>query len=228
MALAKARGDALAARIAGLALPQGGWLGAARADALARLTAMGLPTKRDEYWRYTDPTDLTVTPAPRAATFDMGDEPPLFDGIDRLNLVFVDGVFDAALSDDPSLAGVEIEHLSTAARTDIHWARDLYGVLEARGQSPVFRPLAALSTAFANEGLLIRATARTAKPVALVYLHRSDTSDAILHHCIRVEFRGRTDRSRERTRRRPVHQGDGGGGGIGWTFPPHPRAGPRP
>ncbi len=187
MALAQVRADALAARIAGLDLSSGGWLGAARAEALARLSSMGLPTKRDEYWRYTDPTDLTATPAPRASTFDMGDEPPLFDGIDRLTLVFVDGVFDAAASDDPKLAGVEIERLGEVGRTDIHWARDLYGVLEARGQTPVVRPLAALGTAFATEGVLIRATGRAALPVSLVYHHKSDASDAILHHCIRVE-----------------------------------------
>jgi Fe-S cluster assembly protein SufD len=190
MAQAQLRADALAARIAGLALPQGGWLGAARADALARLSAMGLPTKRDEYWRYTDPADLTSPDAPRAATFDMGDEPPLFDAIDRLKLVFVDGVFDPAASDDPRLAGVEIERLSEAGTRDIHWARDLYGVLEARGQSPVPRPLATLGTAFATEGLLIRATGRAEKPVALVYHHNADTSDAILHHVIRVETDG--------------------------------------
>lgn len=49
------------------------------------------------------------------------------------------------------------------------------------------RPLAALATAFATEGVLIRATGRAEKPVALVYHHKSDSSDAILHHAIRVE-----------------------------------------
>jgi Fe-S cluster assembly protein SufD len=185
MSLAVAKRDALAARIAGLSFAPEGWLGAARAEALARLAAMGLPARRDEYWRYTDPTELTQAAAPLAATFDASDEPPLFDGIEALRLVFVDGVFDPAQSDDPQLAGVEISRLSQAA--DIHWARDLYGVLEARGQSPVPRPLATLNTAFATEGVLIRATAKAARPVALVYLHASDTSDAHLHHCIRVE-----------------------------------------
>ncbi len=187
MALAQARLDALAARIAGLGFERAGWLGAARAEALGRLHAMGLPTKRDEYWRYTDPADLTASTAPRAATFDDGDESPVFVGIDRLRLVFVDGVFDAAASDDPAMAGVEIDLLSRVARTDIHWAREVYGHLEARGHAPVQRPLAALNTAFATEGVMIRATGRAPKPVSLIYLHKSDSSDAILHHCIKVE-----------------------------------------
>jgi len=187
MPVPKAKLDALAARIAGLDLVRGGWAGAARAEALARLGAMGLPARRDEYWRYTDPADLIAPQAPRAATFAATDEPPVFDGIDRLRIVFVDGVFDPALSDDLTLAGVEIELLSQAGQTDIHWAREVYGVLEARGQTPVQRPLAALNTAFAAQGVLIRATGRAARPVALIYLHRSETSDAILHHCIKVE-----------------------------------------
>jgi Fe-S cluster assembly protein SufD len=190
MALPQAKQDQLAARIAGLQLGQGGWLGAARAEALARLGAMGLPVRRDEYWRYTDPSALTAPQAPVAAVFDDSDEVPLFDGIDRVKLVFTDGVFDAAASDDPRLAGVEIERLALAGPADIHWAQGLYGVLEARGQSPVQRPLAALNTAFATDGLLIRVTGKAAKPVSLIYRHESDTSDAILHHCVKVEQGG--------------------------------------
>ena len=187
MALPQPKLDKLAALTAGLALPKSGWAAPARADAMSRLTAMGLPDKRDEYWRYTDPTPLTTATAPNAAVFDAGDETPLFDAVDRIKLVFVDGVFDAAASDDLALSGVEIDLLSRVATLDIHWARDSYGVLECRGQSPVARPLAALNTAFATDGVLIRVTAKVAKPVALIYLHKSDASDVLLHHCIKVE-----------------------------------------
>lgn len=180
-----AKQDALAARLAGLTLGQGGWLGAARADAAARLAKMGLPAKRDEYWRYTDPTSLTQPEPMPAALFQPGDEAPVFDGIDRLKLVFVDGVFDAAASDDLTLAGVEISRLADLSGD--HWAADLYGVLETRGQTPVERPLATLNTAYASDGILIRVTGKAAKPVSLIYSHASTTSDAMLHHCIKVE-----------------------------------------
>lgn len=187
MALPQAKQDALAARIAGLGFAREGWLGAARGEALARLSAMGLPARRDEYWRYTDPTSLTAVEAPAAKVFDASDENPVFDAIDRVKIVFRDGVFDAAASDDLRLAGVEIERLAKAGSADIHWARDVYGVLEARGQVPVQRPLAALNSAFATDGVLIRVTGKAAKPVALIYFHESDTSDAILHHCVKVD-----------------------------------------
>lgn len=190
MALMEVQKAALAARLGGLpAAPAGeaAWLAAARADAEMRLMAQGLPTRRDEYWRYTDPASLVAVAVPPALRFDPGDEDPVFGDIDRLKIVFVDGVFDPAASDDPALAGVEIEHLATAGAADGHWAAGLYGVLEARGQKPVARPFAAMNTARAREGVLIRVTGKAPRPVALIYVHNSDISDALLHHCIRLE-----------------------------------------
>ncbi len=188
MALPKAKEDALAARLATLpALSGKGWLAGARSEALARLKAMGLPARRDEYWRYTDPTSLNAADAPVAQSFDDSDEAAPFDGMDRLKIVFVDGVFDAAASDDLTLSGVTIERLADAGSKDIHWAQGSYGVLEARGQMPVSRPFAALNTAHATDGVLIHVTGRATKPVSLVYVHSSEVSDAILHHCVKVE-----------------------------------------
>jgi Fe-S cluster assembly protein SufD len=187
MALPQAKSDALTARIGGLSQTGMGWLGRSQAEALTRLTAMGLPVRRDEYWRYTDPASLTAPDVPPAAVFDASDESPIFAAIDRLKIVFVDGVFDAARSDNLTMSGVEIERLGAAGAADIHWAQGLYGVLETRGQTPVQRPLAALNTAFATDGVLIRVTAKVTNPVSLIYENRSMVSDAMLHHCIKIE-----------------------------------------
>ncbi|MGJ5619211.1 SufB/SufD family protein [Sulfitobacter sp. MF3-043] len=175
----------LGAVIDGLNMPAKGWSRSAREDALARLHTMGLPTRRDEYWKYTRPDTLTQATANQAAVF-LHDELPLFDDIDRLKVVFVDGVFDANASDDLALEGLTIERLAKAD-SDLHWARDLYGTLEARGQSPVARPLAALNTAFATDGVLIHVTGKPSKPVSLIYVHGSETSDVILHHLIKLD-----------------------------------------
>ncbi len=185
MADAAVKTDPTEAMIASLEMPQGGWTAAPRADALARLRAMGLPQRRDEYWKYTRPDTLTQTGAPEAAVL-VTDEAPMFDGVDRLQIVFIDGVFDAEASDDLSLEGITIERLATA-QSDLHWAKSLYGVLETRGQTPVPRPLAALNTAMATDGVLIHVTGKPSKPVNLSYRHESTTSDAILHHCIKLD-----------------------------------------
>ena len=84
MALAKLKADTTEARLAGVSLPAGAaWAEAARKDALARVRTMGLPTRRDEYWKYTDPTSLTAPDAPEAAVFH-DDDGPLFDDVDRV------------------------------------------------------------------------------------------------------------------------------------------------
>lgn len=187
MALPQAKQTVTEARLAALTLPAGGaWATEARDAALSRVQAMGMPGRRDEYWKYTDPTRLTNPTPISAAVFDP-QETPVFDAMDRIKIVFVDGVFDADASDDLSSENVEIERLATAQTADIHWARDVYGVLETRGQTPVHRPLAALNTAFATDGVLIRATGLVPKPISLVYLHRNEASDVILHHAIKVE-----------------------------------------
>ena len=185
MALPQPKLDATEARLAALTLPEGGWAEAARRDALARLRRMGLPGARDEYWKYTRPETLVQPAAPAAAVFDADDEAPVFGARDRLKIVFVDGVFDADASDDLTGEGLHIDRLAQAK--DIHWARDLYGVLEARGQDPVARPLAALNTAFATDGVLIHVTGKVARPVNLIYHHRDPQSDAILHHVIKLD-----------------------------------------
>ena len=184
MALPQIKQDATDARLAVLDMPQGGWSKEAREDALSRVQAMGLPGARDEYWKYTRPETLVQPEAPKAALLD-GDETPIFGDVDRLKIVFVDGVFNAAESDNLAMEHVSIDRLADAP--DIHWAKDIYGVLETRGQTPVHRPLAALNTAFATDGLLIHVTGKAAKPISLIYRHESESSDAILHHVVKVD-----------------------------------------
>lgn len=173
------------AMIAALEMPLAGWSDSARRDAVARVQSMGLPQRRDEYWKYTRPDTLVQAEAAPAA-LRASDEVPLFDQIARLKVVFVDGLFDADASDDLTLEGIKIERLADAT-ADIHWARDIYGALETRGQSPVARPLAALNTAFAPDGILIHVTGKVTKPVNFIYRRTSTTADAMLHHCIKLD-----------------------------------------
>ncbi|MBO9449796.1 SufD family Fe-S cluster assembly protein [Tropicibacter sp. R16_0] len=186
MALPEIKQTATEARLAALELPTAGCTKPAREAAIARVREMGLPDRRDEYWKYTRPDTLVQADAPKAALFD-NDEPLMFDQIDRLKIVFVDGIFDAEASDDLSLEGVQIERLEDICCTDIHWAKDLYGVLETRGHNPVARPLAALNTAFAADGVAIHVTGKPSKPISLIYKHGDEESDAFLHHIVRVE-----------------------------------------
>jgi Fe-S cluster assembly protein SufD len=187
MSLLQAKQEATATRLDGVSVPAGAaWITDLRNDALKRVREMGLPARRDEYWKYTRPDTLITADAPEAAVFDH-DEVPLYDAIDRLKVVFVDGVFSAEESDVLEGEGLTIERLVDVSNADIHWAKDLYGVLETNGQTPVERPLAAYNTALASDGVIIRVTGKVEKPVSLIYRHESSTSDAILHHVVKIE-----------------------------------------
>ncbi|MCY3997377.1 MAG: Fe-S cluster assembly protein SufD [Rhodobacter sp.] len=187
MSAREPRVDPTEERLSTLRIPPGAaWAERVRMDARERVLALGLPGRRDEYWKYTRPESLTDPEVARAAVL-VPYEATLFDSVDRLRIVFIDGVFAPDLSDDLSLSGVHVERLCEVSRMDIHWASELYGVLEARSHSPIARPLAALNTAYATDGVMIHVTEKATKPVNLMYLHRSETSDAILHHCVKLE-----------------------------------------
>ena len=184
MALPQRKQDATDARLAAVTLPDGpAWLTKARKAALARVSAMGLPARRDEYWKFSDPTTLTDTAVIAADLADASDRE--FAGADALMAVFVDGAFDAEASDDLKAAGVTITRLAQAQ--DITWAGDLLGTLEARGQSPVERPLAALTTAMATDGLLIHVTGDAARAVHVRYDRKDAGADVALHHVVKLD-----------------------------------------
>ncbi len=152
-----------------------------RAGAQARLDAMGLPGRRDEYWRYTDPRPYLDATIP-AAPLPLQDAAPLFDGRDRHLVAFTDGGFDAAASRITEGDGLEIAPLSAAPA----WVAGFAGTLEAAGQQPVARPLAALNGARASDGLCLRVTARVARPVHILYRRTAETGQAFLRHAIQI------------------------------------------
>ncbi|PWE30725.1 SufB/SufD family protein [Pararhodobacter marinus] len=182
----EARQASTAAYLETLTLPEGpAWLTGLRKDAMSRVAELTLPDRRDEYWGYTNPERLIAQEVRAAEVFRITDEPPMYQGIDRLKLVFTDGVFDAEASDSLEGEGLEITRLAEAG--DIHWAKDLYGALEAKGQKPVARPLAALNTAQARDGVLIRVTGKVSRPVSLAYYRKSESATAVLHHVVKLE-----------------------------------------
>ncbi|MFB2595075.1 SufD family Fe-S cluster assembly protein [Paracoccus sp. p4-l81] len=155
-----------------------------KAGAQARLDAQGgLPTRRDEYWRYTDPRALLADEVPPAPLPPKDAEPPLFSTRDRFVMVFTDGVFDAEASDLTGAEGIEIAPLSAAP----DWVAGFVGTLEAEGQKPVGRPLAALNGIRADEGAAIRVTGRIARPLHILYRRNSEACEVFLRHVVKLD-----------------------------------------
>ena len=88
MALDDRKTSATETRLAAMVMPDVGCTKDAREAALGRVRAMGLPQRRDEYWKFTRPDTLIQPEAPEAALFDAGEE-PMFSGVERLKIVFV-------------------------------------------------------------------------------------------------------------------------------------------
>lgn len=138
----------------------------ARDAAFARFAAHGLPTKRDEYWKYTPVRDLT--PETEVTATNAADA---FAEVDAYRLVFVDGHLDTARSDRDALTKVA----DVADENGAPWMEDIFNELQAKpiegAQKQVERPFADLNLALFSDGLAVRIPAGTAldKPIHLRY-----------------------------------------------------------
>lgn len=158
------------------------WVAARRQAGAARFEAVGFPTRRDEEWKYTDVRRIAEGDFGLATNADYDRE--RFDGqrlaLDAHRLVFVDGVFSAELSELDALpAGASVEPLSRAIVSD---AEAIGGAL-GRLAGVDFSPFTALSTAFAEEGAVIRLASGTAvdKPIYVMMLSRDNDVPVMSH-----------------------------------------------
>ncbi len=158
----------LAAAQAGL--PGGAAWGAWRADALERLMAVGLPTPRDDAWKYTNLRLLArrdlLPAAPRPLATGALDDLPAIAGP---RLVFVDGRFHAALSAAELPDGCTFRSFAArfAAEAPAALGASLAG--DARLADERLRTLNA-SLAADGPSLELAPGARPAEPIHLVHV----------------------------------------------------------
>lgn len=158
----------------------GDWLAAARRRAASRLQEAGLPKRRDEYWKYTDPGHFrgggaglgraTAGPAHPEGT---GTTATIRNG--RLSEV-----------PHPGPGVPEVLSLGDAAGSAAHWGRSLYGELEAGAQQVVAKGLAALNTRDAEGGAVVSTAPGTKQSLRLHHESDGTGSDGFIHHLIRV------------------------------------------
>ena len=183
MALKKQNFDVIASAKSQLSNANTGWSQKARESALSRLSSIGLPSHRDEYWKYTNPAEL-LTENLNVSSVEGLEHANVFSEIEVLKIVFCDGIFNPELSDNFLSEDISISRLSDSG--DLHWAKNYYGELEKQGQSPVSRPLAALNTATASDGALLHVKGKIRKPVLILGVHNTPC-EAMLHHVIKVD-----------------------------------------
>lgn len=161
-------------------------LGPARRAAIDAALADGLPGARVEAWKYTSLRALSArefAPA-RAGLVDA----TLVAEIPAPRLVFVNGRYDAALSDRAGLpAGVELRPMSEALAGDDPRAVSVLGRRFGRADEVFAR----LNAALAVEGvrLSVQADVAVASPVNLVFVGAAGGGDQATHLRHLVELR---------------------------------------
>jgi Fe-S cluster assembly protein SufD len=133
------------------------WLARRRRQAFDRFVSLGLPTTRDEEWRFTSVAPLAeyaftlgASPSEELMRLDLG--PFRLRVAAGAELVFINGRYVPALSRVGSLPrGVSVESLSSAPSE-----ADLAGDVPAERQA-----FTALNTAFSADGACVRIAART-------------------------------------------------------------------
>lgn len=149
------------------------WLARVRRDALARFAESGVPTRREEEWKY---TNLAALSAQEFAALPNGSERGLaraqidalaFEGLEGHRLVFVDGRYSAALSQlAPLPAGATLTTLGEALADS---PASLEPFLSAAPHATAF---AQLNTAFMADGLYLRLARDVAieQPIHLLFV----------------------------------------------------------
>lgn len=142
------------------ALSQGlpDWLAAGRREALARVNAAGLPTRRHEEWKYTNLKPLTETEfdaVATPATTELDEEQfAAHLAIGDVTLVFVDGVLATGLCNLKSQPhGVTIMSLAEAALNDADLVKRH---VDDAAPTADYYPLADLNRAFLHTGAVIK------------------------------------------------------------------------
>ncbi len=158
------------------------WLTSLRKDAIRRFSDLGLPTTRDEDWKYTNLRPQLQVPF-RVGNAIQGEQTAsdtiknsLFGKLDCPRVVFVDGVFSESLSDLGGIdEGIRVQRFRDVLADEPEFLeKHLGSIADHRDQA-----LTSLNLAFLSDGLCIRTAvgATPEEPVQLIYVSTSGASD---------------------------------------------------
>src|SRR5262252_1338196 len=164
--------------------PSGGprWLDDLRNRGAARFAALGIPTVRDEEWRFTNvapigaidfqPAGQISGTADRLTGFAYTDAP--------VRLVIVNGRFDTTLSRTKGLPqGIHAGSLATAMKDDADVVQRYFGQLA----DFTTRSFTALNTAFVQDGAFVHIPdgVTVEAPIHVVFVTGSDDGHVMAH-----------------------------------------------
>jgi Fe-S cluster assembly protein SufD len=161
---------------------QPAWLVPVRKAAFESFRETGFPSARDEEWRFTPLAPIagaTFVPAPAASVSESDIAPFYFGHPEWPRLVFVNGRYDASLSQVPALPdGVKLGSLAAAVSADSSLERHV-----ARHAPISTSPFTALNTAFITDGAYVHVPRGLVleQPVTVLFVSTGDAADAVTH-----------------------------------------------
>ena len=167
-------------------LAKSSWVRQFRGDSKNRFLEMGAPLQSDEEWRFSDPKLFTN------ANYEKNNHKAEkiispFDELDRIILVFIDGVFSKEDSDFREIDSLSLIALDDAGDIENDWAKKVFGKIEEESQKISKRPLAVFNSAFFQSGYLIRVKDDIKIPVEFRYVSKNNKSKAIVRNVIKVD-----------------------------------------
>ena len=167
----------------GKSIKSKGWLDPIRSDALEHAQSLNFPSNRHDDWRFTDLSPLYLHDFHPIVTFARLtlDDIKQFLIPDAMRLVFVDGSFDASLSDLLTESGVTVAPL--ADRFGDKFVEEHFGRYAPYKQDA----FVALNTNFFENGAWIRITGETKAPIHILNIATMrEKPSAIYSRCMVV------------------------------------------
>lgn len=164
------------------------WAADLQARGMQAFDARGFPGPREEAWRRTNLRAVTAAHFPRATETGIarGEAARVAELGEGVRLVFVNGAFDAGLSDLGDLpAGLTVTPLSAYSReAPAHLAEALGSRVDGEGH-----PFAALNTALFRDGVFVHAApgALVARPVIVVHVTTADADGRAVYPRLLVQ-----------------------------------------
>jgi Fe-S cluster assembly protein SufD len=167
---------------------RGGPLASLRENAMQRVLRLGLPTTRDESWRYTNIRHLTQKAYVAAPGTLGGSTPPgtsalLGDDTNAATLVLVNGHPSIPESLDARFDGLTIHSLRALSGTDPELIASHIEPLSDADQAR----WGLLNTALFEDGLYIRVSGQVAAPLVILHVLCANGADTVAHPRIIVD-----------------------------------------
>jgi Fe-S cluster assembly protein SufD len=151
----------------------------ARARAMQRFLKLGLPSLRDETWRYTDLRSLDSQSFVEAPCKILGKINPaalfLLDGTPHATLIMLNGC--PLLHSDYGITGIEINNISKISNLDSTSLSRFFGPPSDADQ----RRWALLNTALFVDGLYLKITQPVTTPLVILHVSSGDSAHDAAH-----------------------------------------------